>query len=581
MTEYNHLYDFIFPDSSLCAEEGLYFHATNASYSPQSSQISIKAGGCLDLLSYFNGFSAAKWHKYTNIRKLAVSITIIGRCHAEIVRLNTTPAILRAYDLHSDERKSFILAVGELPAAGILGVRLYGTGPCNFFCGSYLTGDRPLRIPHTALCITTHKREDAVKASVRRLGRAFAQSQENGRIDIIVTDNGNTLSSTDVPAATLLKNRNLGGTGGFMRALAHCQDQGKYSHCLFMDDDARCEAGSIFRSIKFLAHATDPGTAIAGAMLYDSEPWKQWENGAWFDGTCHSLNRDLDLRLAANLSGNEDECQKPIYGPWWFFLFPLNYAKKYAFPFFVRGDDIDFSYANDFKIVALNGVGAWQEDFRTKAGALTTYLIARSYIVHFLNMTGFDNSFANLRVILTKMFNNCNDSWCYGEAAAINLAIAHVLSGPDFWRENITMEKIMPQISALQLQFSPLDEECIGQPAKPLPKNIRDKWQKCSLNGHLLPGFMLADERAEYLPKTKCPARNVVFGRKRLLLVDEVGKRKATIQRKPINHVYNKTKFYFLLLILKYKYYRLKKEYNYMTDIMRTNGWWKNIYSDL
>ncbi|WP_406038200.1 hypothetical protein [Succinimonas sp.] len=106
----------------------------------------------------------------------------------------------------------------------------------------------------------------------------------SGKIDIAVIDNGNTLKSEDVAGALLVKNRNLGGTGGFTRGLIHFQETGKHTHCLFMDDDASCEAGAIFRSMSFQRHVTDHKVSLNGAMLFENIKFMQWENGAWFDG---------------------------------------------------------------------------------------------------------------------------------------------------------------------------------------------------------------------------------------------------------------------------------------------------------
>ena len=236
---------------------------------------------------------------------------------------------------------------------------------------------------HLGIGMTTFRREETVRAAVARLGSAIAAHPlYHDAIDITVVDNGQTLRPEDVPAARLLPNRNLGGTGGFMRSLLLYQDSGRHMHCLFMDDDASCEAGSIFRTLTFLRHAKDPKTAISGAMLYENIQFLQWENGAWFDGGCHSLKRNVDLRDSASLLENEEEPDKPVYGAWWFFCFPLAQVRQYALPFFVRGDDIDFSYANDFTIVSLNGVSCWQQDFKTKESPLTVYLFMRSHIVH-------------------------------------------------------------------------------------------------------------------------------------------------------------------------------------------------------
>ena len=61
--------------------------------------------------------------------------------------------------------------------------------------------------------------------------------------------------------------------------------------------------------------------------------------GARFDGLCRPNKCGLDLRYIHDLLVNEEE-EHIDYGGWWFFAFPIKDIKNYAFPYFVRGDDI-------------------------------------------------------------------------------------------------------------------------------------------------------------------------------------------------------------------------------------------------
>lgn len=63
----------------------------------------------------------------------------------------------------------------------------------------------------------------------------------------------------------------------------------------------------------------------------------------------------------------------------------------YSFPFFVRGDDIEFSYTNKFKIIHMNGIAVWQEDFKIKESPMTLYLDVRSHVLHHLVLEQIDH----------------------------------------------------------------------------------------------------------------------------------------------------------------------------------------------
>ena len=69
-----------------------------------------------------------------------------------------------------------------------------------------------------------------------------------------------------------------------------------FSHCLFMDDDASFHMENIARTYMFLAFSKDRRNAVAGAMINNTHKWAMWENGAWFDGSCHPLYCGTDLR---------------------------------------------------------------------------------------------------------------------------------------------------------------------------------------------------------------------------------------------------------------------------------------------
>ena len=85
------------------------------------------------------------------------------------------------------------------------------------------------------------------------------------KVSLNVVDNSQNLPEID--GVNIIPNENLGGSGGFTRGLMHLKENGSYTHCLFMDDDASCEVEGIKRTISFLEHALDHKTALAGAML--------------------------------------------------------------------------------------------------------------------------------------------------------------------------------------------------------------------------------------------------------------------------------------------------------------------------
>ncbi len=578
------LYDFLSPTYELCCEEPLYyrFAGDRAYYSFEDKTVHLKKDTSVDLLTYFNAFSSVKWKKYTNVDHLSAYLDFAGEALAEIIHISEKgKSVLAAWKLKAARRATLELPLGAYPDTGIIGLRIHAEQECTLYGGGYLTDAPETQPVRLGIGITTYRREDAVKASVARLGKAIAAHPlYRDLIDITVVDNGQTLVPEDVPTATLIPNRNLGGTGGFMRSLIHYQDEGTYTHCLFMDDDASCEAGSLFRSMSFMRHGRDSKTSLSGAMLYENIQFLQWENGAWFDGGCHSLHRNLDLRDAQNLLLNEKESTKRIYGAWWFFLFPISEVKQYSFPFFVRGDDIDFSYSNDFQVVLLNGVSCWQQDFKTKENALTVYLFIRSHVMHHLTIPHLKCSFRTIWKILWGHFAAYNNSYFYGTAACVNLAITHILEGPEFWEKNMIPTAILKKIkelSACEQPVSYTEEE--RRELVFADRNIKTRLfpaflRKVSLNGHLLPGRMVRHTPKDMIYKWMTPNRNRVYMRDQVIVLDTVSRRKTVLMRDAAHYFMNIFSFLRLNFIFLLRYKSLCEQYAQKTKTQRTKKFW-------
>lgn len=582
------LYNFISPTLDLCSEEQIYykFLGSNIYYSFEDSCVHMGKETCADLLTYFNAFSACKWTKYTNIKNLSAYIDFIGKADVILIHKDAFGEHnLCCYSIASTKRTTFELPIGSYPSTGILGLQIFAHTSSTLFGGGWLSPDPQTQSIRLGIGITTFKRETAVKAAVQRLSHDISSNPlYSESIDITVVDNGQTLSPEDVQGATLIPNKNLGGTGGFMRSLIHYQDTGKYTHCLFMDDDASCEAGSIFRSVSFMNHAKDTSIAISGAMLSENIKFMQWENGAWFDKGCHPLHCNYDLRIPEVLFANENEdAPAPTYGAWWFFMFPLSHVSMYSFPFFVRGDDIQFSYTNRFKIVRMNGIAVWQEDFKIKESPMTLYLDIRSHILHHLVLEHIAYGPKKILKMVWSFFYRFNWAYQYDTANAILCSFSHILRGPQYWIDNIDTKEIRNTIknkyniekpSLLHNDYKTMQHADNNIRLPFLTKFIR----RISLNGHLLPAFM-ESKKLEYLYKYEIPFLNRTFLRKNILIIDTKNKLQFTLSKNSLYFVKNIFLFFKTSCIFIIKYKKIKHEYLDFYKNMSSNNFWKKIFN--
>ncbi|WP_144277272.1 glycosyltransferase [Mailhella massiliensis] len=582
------LYRFIFPSLEYCSEEEIYCKHSGKGiyYSFEDKYVHFDEKGTLDLLTYFNAFSACKWSKYTNIEHLSLFFDFQGKALVSLVQQTEQgQVVLDKFVLSSEERASFLYPLAMLPKEGILGCRIEAEEGSALFGGGYLSEDVPVQEVKLGIGITSFRREQAVTSAVSRLTRAIAAHPVyHDKIAVTVVDNGQTLSAEQLPGATLIPNRNLGGTGGFMRNLLHYKDEGSFTHCLFMDDDASCEAESIFRSMRFMEHAKDASMAISGAMLSENVKFMQWENGAWFDKCCHPLHCNYDLRKPEVLLDNEKEdAPEPTYGAWWFFMFPIRKVSMYSFPFFVRGDDIEFSYTNKFQIARMNGIATWQEDFKIKESPMTLYLDVRSHVLHHLVLEHIDHGPAQILKMVWAFFHRFNWAYQYDTANAIAMSFSDMLEGPKYWLDNMDTGKIRAKIK----------EKYTMEASRPLRKNYLDVPEavenvrlpfctkfirRVSLNGHLLPGCMVR-KGISRLNKYQVPFIDRVFLRDEVLVCNEISKMEIVLKRNPRYFIRNIFWMIKNSIIFLNNYSKLKTEYRKFLISLKEDRFWRNTFS--
>jgi hypothetical protein len=252
---------------------------------------------------------------------------------------------------------------------------------------------------------------------------------------------------------------------------------------------------NIARAYMFLALARDPKTAVAGAMINNTHKWAMWENGAWFDGSCHPLHCGADLRDRDAVFGMEFKSvrrqPRTLYGGWWFFAFTIAEVRHHPFPFFVRGDDISFSLMNDFRIHTLNGVVSFQDDFSEKESAQTLYLDLRNHLIHHLVSDDLARSPLGTAKIAIRFIMRSLLRFHYETARAQLMSWRDVMEGPGFFDENIDMAGRRAAIKEMMQTEVWQEVSRLQMPQRErltlLPRKIRHYLGVLTLNGHLVP----------------------------------------------------------------------------------------------
>ena len=573
----------IFPKLSLCSQIDLYFRNNQfANLHINDSFFSLDKFGKVSTDTYFNSLSVGKWKRYTNVNDLIFSVKFKGKIKIiwRLDRLHFSHKLIEEMYLESDNvtETSFPLTFWKDLEDGMLSFDIEALDYSELYSFFYSTNSDILNPISLGVVITHFNRQQYVLPALDRLkSELLLDSYFKNKVSLNVVDNSQNLPEID--GVTIIPNENLGGSGGFTRGLMHLKESGSYTHCLFMDDDASCEVEGIKRTISFLEHALDHKTALAGAMLREAEMFRQFENGAKFDGVCKAVKPNLDLREVHSLLINEQE-EHIDYGGWWFFAFPLSEVKHYAFPYFVRGDDSGFSLVHDFKILTLNGISSWQEDFSLKNGPLPHYLDTRYHIMHYLHNLVRGNAKDVIKTTARMCLKNLL-SYQYETALASILAMEDVMKGKSFWEQNVSMSERRPEIqkiiSAEKVIDIPYEVSSNVIWGKPEEGRLARLFRWATLNGHILPKAFFKKGMV-WQPKGFGGNLREVYRYNKVLYIHWPTQKGFILEhdkKKFFSYLIRYTKAAFNL----YKNYdSLKKEYQSSYDELTSTEFWKKQF---
>ncbi|MFM2721335.1 glycosyltransferase [Microbacterium mcarthurae (nom. nud.)] len=349
--------------------------------------------------TFFNAFPASYWQRFTNVRAVRLSATLSGRgllsVYKSSARGRSSAVASRSF---SDETVEI-----DLPLTSFI------DGGYYWFDVACAGGEATLegaewQVPDTrevegtvTVGITTFNRPTYA------LDQLVAVGEDEGIKDVLDTillvDQGTDLVSNQpgFPAAAevlgdrlrVIRQANLGGSGGFGRAMLETLRGERSRYVLLLDDDAISEPEAIVRSVRFADFCIKP-TIVGGGMLHlderavlytQGETWdygRSWMRPSGESEYDHDFAEDtlratpeLHRRLAADFNG------------WWMCLIPTEVLDRIglSLPVFLKFDDIEFSLrAGDqgYPTVCLPGVAVWHMAWHDKDPSRTW----EEYFIH-------------------------------------------------------------------------------------------------------------------------------------------------------------------------------------------------------
>ncbi len=463
----------------------LFYHGENGYLDREKGCLTLGVGQKCDLTTYINSCSWAKWQKYTNAEEIILSIEIEGTAELRYVGYSMVYQELerKEFGVQRITRKERDCISYRFPhnCETIIGVEITAIENCIIYGGSYeVEYKNNLNDIHLSIATTTCKKEEYIKRNIRLIQEELLNGPDEikDHLTVHVVDNGSTLKESDVCDDNILlhPNPNTGGSGGFARGMIETLHQRpEATHILLMDDDVLVLPESIRRTFNLLRLLKEDyiDYFINGAMLKYERPCIQHEDigtvrdGGWFE----PLKPSGDFTFLHTIVRNEGAYYNARfqYSAWWFCCIPAIHIKKNGlpFPFFLRVDDSEYSLRCKARIMTLNGICIWHQDFEPKYNnAVDIYMQRRNmFIAQAASgvMQGIDLHKGYVDEFYRKLYK-----FEYGGAELALQALEDYLKGPSFI-EGCNGEQVLNEKRTYNEKRIPLENyESI---------TIRDPWR--------------------------------------------------------------------------------------------------------
>lgn len=262
---------------------------------------------------------------------------------------------------------------------------------------------------------------------------------------------------------TYIRQRNLGGSGGFSRGMYETVEAGRSDYCLLLDDDAVSEPEAILRAVQFADYTLKP-VLVGGGMLHlDNRTmlYTQGERINW---------RRMWMQPSLELGYNHDFAAEPLrdsperhqridgdFNGWWMCLIPVKVLKTIglSLPVFIKFDDIEYGLRAKragFPTVCLPGVAVWHQAWHGKDPARTweEYFTERNrWITALLTQPGKPVS----RVLFESLYGDASLGlrFTYSAMALRHQALRDILKGPQYIVDCLPTK--LPEVRELRAKF--------------------------------------------------------------------------------------------------------------------------------
>ena len=412
--------------------------------------------------SYFNAFPASYWRHWTNIDTVRLRLDVRG--NGKITVFRSTSAGL------SWAEKTIVVG-GDLTRVEVdLPLEPFIDGGWYWF-DALAFGGNDLTIENAdwaavtdrtergrlSVGITTFNRPSFCVDQIRSLGDNPDLAEILDKVYVVDQGTQRVQDHPDFAEAakglgdklSIIEQGNLGGSGGFARAMFETVEASTSKYLLLLDDDVINEPEGIIRAATFADLARQP-IVVGGHMfsiLVRSVLHAYGEAIAkyrWFWGAAPHTHHGHDfgphpLSATPWLHRRIDV----DYNGWWMCLLPVEAIRKIglALPMFIKWDDADYGLRageHGYPTVSLPGVAVWHVPWHEKDDTVDwqAYFHERNRILSALLHSPFPRGGSLLRESATQTLKHTL-AMQYSPAEMILMAIEDLLEGPEHLHRDI------------------------------------------------------------------------------------------------------------------------------------------------
>jgi galactofuranosylgalactofuranosylrhamnosyl-N-acetylglucosaminyl-diphospho-decaprenol beta-1,5/1,6-galactofuranosyltransferase len=450
-------------------------------------QLTVEARGHVSLCTFFNAFPAGYWRRWTSVRTVRFEARVKGKGTLTLFRSTGRGLFspVTSLEINAAARARTISA--QIPLTNMMdGGYVWfdaeaGPGAEDSLTVSQAQWQVPTEAKTTgknakkplttlSVAITTFNRPTYCRDQLRALSEA---TELRKRLDVIYcTDQGTDLVSSQADFDDIskdlgdqlryLRQRNLGGSGGFSRGMYETVKAGKSNYTLLLDDDAISEPEAILRAMQFADYTVRP-TIVGGGMLHLDNRTILYSQGERMNMSSMWMQPSQGLKynhdFAAEPLRDSPERHRRIdedFNGWWMCLIPCSIIEEIglSLPVFIKFDDMEYSLRakeHGYSTVCLPGVAVWHQAWHDKDPARTweEYFFQRNrWICALLHA-----SRPNPRFLFEMMYGDLNVGMrlVYSALELRHQGLRDILQGPDAIVESMPTK--LAEVRKLRSQF--------------------------------------------------------------------------------------------------------------------------------